>query len=263
MCHGCQPSPPLLGEKQTSPPEISTATSSVCLQDWCDPGATTFVVTSHLHPPQYRGGCGALSSGGWQELLMAGSSLAPGLWCLNNMDAEGTSPHWALSITAAVITLGKRTRFPSDYPLGFSTAVKSFANNATKQKQFKTAHPLSGDSACSWVKWSSVLTYILDLFSLWPRAGFQRSLWALISQFVKQSWQYFWQTMLNIWVTVTALRYSDGRGRKDVIFIRLQFHCKNLIKQAPGNFDWEYLLSKCYLTEQFCCLLVLTPMNVY
>lgn len=69
--------------------------------------------------------------------------------------------------------------------------------------------------------------------------------------------------MLNVYVSVTALGYSGGRGKKDVIFAGLQFHCQDLIKQAIGNYDQEYLLSRHYITEQFWCLPALTPMNVH
>lgn len=67
------------------------------LQDKCDLGATTSVVTGHLHPPLCCWVSRAVGGRDWQELLTAGNPPASRPWCLNNVDTEGTSPWGALN----------------------------------------------------------------------------------------------------------------------------------------------------------------------
>lgn len=50
---------------------------------------------------------------------------------------------------------------------------------------------------------------------------------------------------------------------KYVILLVIQLHCKDLIKQAPGKSDQEYLLTRHNLAEQIYYLPVLMPMTVY
>lgn len=68
--------------------------------------------------------------------------------------------------------------------------------------------------------------------------------------------------MLSVHVSLTALRYSDGR-EKMLFLLVIQLHCKDLIKQALGKSDQEYLFPGHNLAEQIYCLPVLMPMTVY
>lgn len=79
-------------------PKINTATRSMSLQDKCDLGATTGVVTSHLHPPLWEAEIGR--SCWWLETPQPPD---PGAWTVWIQKAQVPREH--------SITSWKRTRF--------------------------------------------------------------------------------------------------------------------------------------------------------
>lgn len=83
-------------KNRSNPPEISTATRTDCLQEKCNPGATTCVVTSQLHPPHSHGGCErqrlAGPADGWKPSCLW--SLVPERYgCRRDKSPLGTLHH--------------------------------------------------------------------------------------------------------------------------------------------------------------------------
>lgn len=99
----------------------------------------------------------------WLETLLP---LVPGAWTIWMQKGQVPTGHSASWLLSSYHGKGPGFPGPNYRSPAFSTAVKSFANNVTKHKEFNTASPLSREGGCSSLKGSSALTVTFWIYSI-------------------------------------------------------------------------------------------------